>query len=56
MLIRRKPRTPPRAFTDAQGFKTPDAPRWWPFGMRVVVPSKAQKKVTIGVRKNESVD
>lgn len=45
MLLRRKTKPAPfKGYTDAEGFKTPDAPRGWPFGKRRPIVSKAKPK------------
>lgn len=48
MLLKRtkKPRpAAPSGFTDERGFKTPDAPRNWPFGMKPRPIIRAQPRI-----------
>ncbi len=46
MLIRRTRRpTARQGFTDIAGFKTADAPAYWPFGRKHPMTTKAQPRV-----------
>lgn len=49
-LLLRSRRPKFRGYTDAQGMRTPDAPKNWPFGRVATRPSKAKPKNPASIR------